>query len=729
MSNYDLKIVCLNFNLPTRGTRKPMNRDSFINNVHNNPEFREDLRRGKLYGLYTHAGRYYDNLNKNIPYSDNISSHPDLANVIVEEEIVGDEVHLSLQLLDGHHKRGTFIKELLKQGREMGVSMSTHCDPLKTDAYYITKLLGVDFTTDPAFIGTGIIEQNFSYLEVSSSILGGTGHPEIVNFNLGTTKIIDSRIPSDNIWHIPFSIQGFKAINTVQDYFGTITRFDNYLFNKKTLEFHDVPPEALDMETKANPQHFALLNQMILEAKYPPYRRLNRRIEELIREVKGKPEEFIAQNKDIYFQFINDPIYNWISKAFNSDKRMMLSIGLRLNKYVKNPSVVANADRKLEQIRKKRQAMQGVFDKTSQKQLDDVLKNLFAEIWKFIEERSNTVLLSKEGLKAVLQNYDASKTDYKTVEEWLDAGSDGVKDYNIWIKSYPYQAKDKDEYQNGYYGYEEVDGLIRALANNSLDDKGKAKLAKIMEDQNINNFSNLPAHMQYAKNFDETIEENDNIARRSITDADSESVADKILNDPKLLDKFVEKLQERGVVPPSPEQQEEGMPPVDAPPPSQPGEQPPVEGQQPIEGQPPMGEGQQPPMEGEMPPPQGDLPPETQPPAGQQATNNRFPKPKVITSQEASKLTGVNFSKVITIAKPLTKEQSRRLISFSVVEMLDTNISEEDLNVAYFSLGRPNGLPKETMTDLLAAKQYFNNGSLSSQEYQSVKDYLLSTIL
>lgn len=723
MSNYDLKIVCLNFNLPTRGTRKPMNRGSFETNVHNNPEFRADLRQGKLFGLYTHAGRYYDQLNKTIPYSDNIAKHPDLANTIVEEEIVGDEVHLSLILLNGDNRRGDQVKDMLKKGVEVGVSMSTHCDPLKTDAYYITKLLGVDFTHDPAFLGTGIIEQNFSYLDVNTSILGGTGQPEVVNFNLGTAKIIDSRIPAGNIWHIPFSIEGFKAINTVKDYFKTITRFDNYLFDKNTLEFHRISQDNLEKEVRANPQHFALLKQMIIEAKYPPYRRLNRRIEELIREVKGKPEEFITQNKDIYFQFINDPIYNWISKAFNSDKRVMLSIGLRLNKYVKNPSVVANADRKLEQIRKKRKSMQGVFDKMSQKQLDEVLKSLFGEIWKFIEQRSNTVLLSKEGLKAVLQNYDANTTDYKTVEEWLDAGSDGVKDYNIWIKSYPYNAKDKDDYQDGYYGYEETDALIRALASNSLDEKGKSKLAKIMEDQNINNFNDLPAHMQgYLNNFD-TKEENEDIARRTITDADTESVADKILNDDKLFNTLVEKLREKGVVPPDQNQNQEGMPPVDAPPPD--GQNPPQEGA-PQEGMPPEG---QPPAE-DVPPPPEDIPPqETQPPQGQQADNNRFPKPKVITSQEASKLTGVNFSEVVSIPKPITREQSRKLISFSVVEMIEPNISDVDLNVVYFSLGRPNGLPKEIIQDLLAAKQYFSNGALSSEEYQNIKELLLQQIL
>lgn len=711
--NYDLKVVCLNFNLPTKGTHKLMNRLSFETNVHNNPEFRRDLRAGKLYGLYTHAGRYYDKLDKTIPYADNISKHEDLANYIVEEEIVGDEVHLSLKLLDGINKRGSLVKEFLKNGQEVGVSMSTHCDPLKTDAYYITKLLGVDFTMDPAFQGTGIIEQNFS---VSTSIIGGAGQPEIINFSM-PAKIIDSCIPKGNIWHIPFSLEGFKAINEVKDYFGTITRFDNYLFNKQTMEFAEPSPKVFDEECKSNPQHFALLKQMIMEAKYPPYRRLNRRIEELVREVKGKPEEFINQNKDIYFQFINDPIYNWISKAFNSDKRVMLSIGLRLNKYVKNPSVVATADRKIEQIRKRRKSMQGIFDKSSQKQLDEVLKNLFGEIWKFIEQRSNTVLLSKEGLKAVLQNYDASKTDYRTVEEWLDAGSDGVKDYNIWIKSYPYNAKDKDDYKDGYYGYEEIDALIKALANNSLDEKGKAKLAKTMEDQNINNFSGLPAHMQ----FDDKKDENEEIARRTITDADSESVADKILNDDKLLDKFVEKLQQRGVVPGG-EQQEEGMPPVDAPVPQEG-----APGEQPVGGQAPEQVPEQLP-----PPPEGDIPPpdmQSQPPEGQQANNNRFPKPKVITSQEASKLTGVNFSEVITIPRALTKEQSRRLISFSVVEMLDPFISDEDLSVVWFSLGRPNGLPKETIQDLLVAKQYFSNGSLSPQEYQGIKSYLLTTIL
>lgn len=727
MSNYDLKIVCVNFSLPTKGTKKPMNRESFEVNVHNNPEFRKDLREGKLLGLFTHAGRYYDKLNKTIPYSDNIASHPQLANYIVEEEIVGNEVHLSLKLID-KPEGGALVRSMLEQGINVGVSMSTHCDPLKTDAYYITKLLGVDFTMDPAFMGTGIIEKNFSedegelYNSIGTSILGGTGQPEIVNFSCNS-RVLDCKIPQNKVWHIPFSLEGFKAINNVKDYFGTITRFDNYLFDKTSLQHKEIKMEHFSKEMAVNPQHFALLKQMIIEAKYPPFRRLSRRIEELVREVKGKPTEYIEQHKDIYFAFINDPIYNWISKAFNSEKRVMLSIGLRLSKFVKNPGVVAKADRKLEMIKKKRKAMNGVFDRTSQKDLDSVLKDLFGEIWKFIENRSNTTLVSKEGVKAVLQNYDANNTEstnYRTIEEWLDAGSDGVKDYNIWIRSFPYNAKDKEEYTDEFYGYKETDELIKALANNSLDEKGKEKLAKIMNDQNVNNFSDLPEHMRaYMSNFDDK-EENVDISRRTITDADTETVANKIVNDDKLLDKFVEKLQERGVVPGNPDEQngeppaEGDMPPADAPPPEEGGDVPP----------PPEGGDQQ--QQGDIPPPPEDIPPP--PPAGQQADNNRFPKPKVISSAEASKLTGVNFSKVITVSN-LSQAQKRKLISFSVVEMLDSNISDEDLSVVYFALGRPNGVSRDTIENLLVAKQYFSNGALSPSEYQGIKSNLLADIL
>lgn len=693
--NYDLKVVCLNFNLPTKGTKKNMDRNSFEMNVHNNPEFRQDLRAGKLFGLYTHAGRYYDKLDKTIPYADNISKHPDIANYIVEEEIVGDEVHLSLKLIDGPNKRGTLVKELLRQGVDVGVSMSTHCDPLKTDAYYITKLLGIDFTMDPAFIGTGVIEQNFSAV-VGTSILGGTGQPEIVNFCM-PAKIIDSRIPKGDIYQIPFA----------EDYIDKTVRYDNYLFDKESLNFSKPTPEQLDREVRANPQNFALLKQMIVEAKFPPYRRLQRRIDELIREVKGKPEEFIEQHKDIYFQFINDPIYNWISKAFSSDKKVMLNIGLRLNKYVKNPSVVTMADRKIEQIRKRRKTMKGVFDRNSQKQLDEVLKQLFGEIWKYIEQRSNTVLISKEekaeegagkeGVKTMLRNYDNMTTSYRSIEEWLDAGSDGVKDYNIWIRSFPYSAKDKDNYKDGYYGYKEVDDLIKALANNSLDEQGKSKLAKMMEEQNINHFS-------YRQFNDEEITD---ISRRTITDADVEAIADKITEDKGLLDKFVNKLKEKGAIPGGDNQ--EGMPPVDAP-----------------DTQPQEGELPPPPPEEELPPPPEEQP---QQPEGQQVDTNRFPKPKVITSHEASKLTGVNFSSIKKIPKKLTREQSRKLISFSVVEMIEPNCSGDDLDVVWFSLGRPNGLSRQTVKDILVAKRYFSNGALSPEEYQVVKNSLIANIL
>ena len=703
-SNYDLKICCLNFNMPTKGTKKPMDENSFRTNVHNNPEFRKDLREGKLLGLFTHSGRYYDKLDKTIPYSDNIAKSPNLANVIVAEDIVGPQVHLDLKLID-KPEGGALVRQMIKDGINVGVSMSTHCDPFKTDKYYITKLLGVDFTLDPAFLGTGILEKNFSddlYLDINTSLLGGTSNSEIINFSLNA-EILDCTIPKGNIYQIPFSIEGYESISNINDYFVTASKMDTYLFDKKNLKERNITFEELVNEGKINPQHFSLLKQMIVESGYPPYRRLNRRIEELAREIKGKSEEYITKYKDVFFNYINDPIYNWISKAFNSDKRVMLAIGLRLGKFVKDSSVVTKADRKLENIRRKRKSMNGIFDKTSQKELDEVLKELFGEIWKYIEEISNTNILSKEGLKAVLQNYDATKTDYKTVEEWLDAGSDGVKDYNIWVNSFPYKAKDVEEHKNKkvFYGYKETDELILALSNNSLDEKGKNKLVAIMEDQNINNnFSST-----FLKNFDnENVEENKNkmedLARRTMTDADADAIAEKVMDS----------LKEKGILPEEqPPQEEEQMEaPVEQQQDETQQEQPPQEQEQQQQEQPPQQEGNTP-----------------------QADMNRFPKPKVITSQEASKLTGVNFSERINISNlskiPLKIKQ--RLISFSVLENIDSNIDQNSVDIVYFSLGVPYGISRDFIDDIIFAKKCYSQNLISEKEFSDIKESMKQELI
>lgn len=768
--NFDLRMICLNYSMPTKGQGKYMNRESFRKNVIHNPEFNAQMASGKLFGMFTHKGRYFENMDKNIPYVDNIALNPYTANTLVNLSEDGDKVIVDLKLLDDSYKGARAVRSLLKNNVEVGCSMSTFCDNSISNEYHIVKLLGVDFTMDPAFLGTGLVEKNFS-MEAFSGKLNENDPYINVNFSNNHCDIIDNRLDRYPVWQIPFDVNGYRSLDNLQNYFSTVVEYDALMLDRENLTFStDIPFEQYTEIAATSPQNFSLLKQLLIEANYPPYRRLGRRIEELVREVRGKSPEYIAKNKETFFSFINDPIYNWIVRAFNSDKKIMLSIGLRLSKFCKKPSVIAEADRKLESIKRKRKAQKGMFDKQTQKELNVVMRNIFNEIWNYIEDKSNTVLLEEDSVKGIINNFANNPSlSFKTVDAWLDAGSDGQKDYMAWIDAFPHNAKDVEEYKKSknFYGYNEVDKLMLAVANKAISQKDKERLVEIMKQSNVNS-KNFDAFNNDPNGTQPNPEETEDLTGRSLTDADLDAFAERILSDDSLMDKFTLKLQERGILPgaPTPEgdmnmdpngapmdpNDSNGMPPMDDPnaippmdggvspadpnsipqtdggiPPVDPNGMPPPD----MAGQPsmypqdmgvppvqPMNPSQvaQPPMEGQVPP---------------QVIDNKFPKPKVISRDEASRLVGMSFSDMVRYSEAdrLNPSVKRKLISFSVIELIDPNATAQDLEDVYFCVGKPNGLSREDVIDTVALKSQYYSGNISEGEYNNLKGQLIAQII
>lgn len=162
----DLIVKMVDFEKPGVGTNEYMLEDSFLENVINNEYFNRRLENGMIKALLTHQGRdYADNDQSETPYDDLIATHPDLAGVLRD---VWVEDHCAFAAIDLFEEK-TFpaaakVKELVKKGTYVGVSMATECEQLPDGNYEIRSLLGCDFTLDNFFIGSGIItiKKNFS---------------------------------------------------------------------------------------------------------------------------------------------------------------------------------------------------------------------------------------------------------------------------------------------------------------------------------------------------------------------------------------------------------------------------------------------------------------------------------------------------------------------------------------------------------------------------------------
>lgn len=780
--DYDLRMCCLDYNLPTKGTGKKMNRQSFRTNVINSAEFQSNLKNRKVIGMYTHKGRYFENLDKNIPYLDNISVNPLTANFCVDLFEENDRIIVDLKLFDDSYEGAKIARTMFKNNVDLGVSMSTFCDNSIMEEYHIVKLLGVDFTLDPAFKGTGLIQKNFSTNDLNNNIIFEAFSTKLdnekydaVNFNFSNCDIIDNRLDKYPVWNIPFDINGYKTLEGMtENYFHKVVELDSLLLDKENLKVFDEPSfDAYTKVASSSPQNFSLLKQLIIESNYPPYRRLNRRVEELIREVRGKSPDYIAKNKDVFFSFINDPIYNWIVKAFNSDKKVMLSIGLRLSKFVNKPSIIADADRKLESIKKRRNSQKGVLDKSTQRELNNVLRTLFGEIWKYIEEQSNTILLEKDTVKTMLNTFaNKPQLNYKSIDAWLDAGADGQKDYKIWVDAFPYDSKDIEEYKKkkNFYGYPEVDKLITLLAEKAISQKDKDKLVEIMDKSNVNNFSE---NMDIQDNLKDKDIDSD-ITNRTMTDADITAFIEKLTADEEAMDKFVMGLQARGIIPGMPTNTEDlNMAPDGTPMDmnADPNQMAPIndgstmlDSSQPVDmNQMPLNgnmapidpntgmpidssvNNQMPPVDNTMgqqlpPDQQAGIPPmdnsaQAQPPMeGQippQINEDMFPKPKVISRDNATKLVGMSFSDIVRYSEANSIDPSvkRKIISFSVIDLMDPNMSKEDVALVWFSVGKPQGLTMEDVSDILSLKAKYFSGIINDYDYESLRQQLLLNII
>ena len=142
----DLTIQVCSFNTPSKSAHKYIDKQS-VKAVLASEKFKENLKKGRLLGLFTHKDRYTVD-DKNIPFEDNIATSKFLCNCCrnmwIDEQrnaLMGD-----FDLLNNEY--GNLLRDMYKKGIMMPVSMSVsaHADNSK---YYIDDILGVDMTQRP----------------------------------------------------------------------------------------------------------------------------------------------------------------------------------------------------------------------------------------------------------------------------------------------------------------------------------------------------------------------------------------------------------------------------------------------------------------------------------------------------------------------------------------------------------------------------------------------------
>lgn len=326
----DMIVRLTSFSLPVVGTQNKMNYQSFMDNVINSQKFNKRLDAGLILGLNTHSGRDEADANRTeTPYDDLIAKHKDLANVCrdvwIERDTSGTSAYASLDLLDGLPAT-ELVKVLLKNNLFVGVSMATRSnfDPGKRE-YMIMDLRGVDFTRDPAFIASGIVQQNFSAVYPDT-------RPHNINFSSNVPDLSSIVYMNDSI---------------------------NFAFR-----------------------------DWLRELKRPRYMIVQGRIRDVIRTLKTmKPEEIAKYKYDIR-AYINDVVINTINLAMKSDKLVNINLLLRLNAFLDDMSVAQKFNNQVNLVKRAYKST-GYYTKQHQEILAKATSDLIESIWKFIAKKAD----------------------------------------------------------------------------------------------------------------------------------------------------------------------------------------------------------------------------------------------------------------------------------------------------------------------------------------------------
>ena len=345
----DLTVRLVSFNLggakQNHCTR--MDKQSFLDNVINSEEFNFRLSNGHCLGVYSHSDRKIADkagMEEEIPYIDSIAKSNLLANVMrtcyIAEDTSGSSAYSDIDILDT--PAGERFKSLARAKVWQGISMSTRSNyDASTKTYYIQKLLGTDFTLNPFFLGSGLVScnRNFSVLDPETT---GDFKNEIVHFSgveIVTVPTFDEQLNADKTE---------EAISNQQSLEGETVNYD---FRGYLREF-----------------------------RRPLFQTLNIRVREVMRYLRGMSDKDIALQREPIKNYLNDIIYNWISLALKNPGRININIGLRLNLFLKDTSVIQKFNTRINILKNVFLSM-GYLSKQYQDVLKLIMNDLFRAFW------------------------------------------------------------------------------------------------------------------------------------------------------------------------------------------------------------------------------------------------------------------------------------------------------------------------------------------------------------
>lgn len=385
--DYDVVVKVCDFTTKSKTAGKVIDKESFVKNVLEDSKFKLDLAAGKILGLFTHKGRY-DPQSPKIPYADNIANSPYLSNVTKALWVEGDDLLAGIDILKDT-EAGKKLTSFFKSKVKVPVSMSVKARGT-IDKYLVESLYGIDFTFEPD-LESEVLAVNFS----NNSESKDTG---IYEFSyLADVKVNNPDEEGDADFSTPDELDEkyyiVRGSNDKEFWDGTQWSSTDYpkSFDTELEASTYVSDNNLD---DAKVVYFSDLNfslrTYLTEMELAPYQILRRRIFEVITMVSQRKQDWIDKHADVLKGYISNYIMQWIQGILNNpDSQFNLTVGLQLNRYVKDRSRLMELQRSMTRVRQQLN-QNGIITNQVQKTVNTSYQKVLTSIYEFINDKTYT---------------------------------------------------------------------------------------------------------------------------------------------------------------------------------------------------------------------------------------------------------------------------------------------------------------------------------------------------
>lgn len=150
-------------------------------------------------------------------------------------------------------------------------------------------------------------------------------------------------------------------------------------------ELNKMPNEMSYQVNETVQSNFSLqqyMNEMVMQ----PYALLFRRINEVIQLCRSKKQEWIEQNIDRLKSYFDSYVLTWIKAALNSDNEFNIGLGLRLNKFNVDQSLMRKLNITVKRLRTQLKST-GYMSKAIQNELNNNFQAIENALYKYIDDK------------------------------------------------------------------------------------------------------------------------------------------------------------------------------------------------------------------------------------------------------------------------------------------------------------------------------------------------------